>query len=192
MVIDNSTAFATSPIPSKSGFSQHHHQHRTVEGLVGPGDIQFGSSPPNYDEDSMAENSLPQSPVSVSHSKQVAKTMQLPVRPQPPATWTQASQPSPLKQLQRTLSQEKLTLLEQATLVAGPKAKAPVAEGFKTPERLDERRGFQAQSYHPQTTPPRVASPTETIPAMQQTHVSSHSGKKFERSGKRALLFRFI
>ncbi len=42
LVIDNSKALAASP----SKAMHHHHHSRPVEGLVGPGDIQFGSSPP--------------------------------------------------------------------------------------------------------------------------------------------------
>lgn len=189
VVIDNSTAFSTSPISSKTGPNQHHHHHhhhhpRTVEGLVGPGDIQFGSSPPNYDPDGMMQSSLSQStgsiPVSVSQSKHINKPLHLPTRPPP---WAQVSQPVPIQQQQRTKSQEKLTLLEQASFTPGCKPKTPAQEGFNMSERLDERRGYQAKQYQSQKTPPRVASPTENTPKIVQSLASSSVEKKFERSG---------
>ena len=182
IVVDNTKAFPTSPISTKSAFNHHHHhQPRNVEGFVGPGDIQFGSSPPNYDGESMEQNSLSQStgsiPISVSQNKPTNRTLQLPVRPQQPPTWTQVSHPIPIAQQQRTLSQEKLTLLEQANFGAGNK------QGFKSPEKIDERRGFHPPSFQPQTTPPRVASPTENRTNIPQVPIIATPGKRFERSG---------
>ena len=165
----------------KSGHNQHHHHQRNVEGLVGPGDIQFGSSPPNYAEEGMMQNSLPEStgsiPVSSDQNKQVQRPLQLPVRPQQPQLWSQVSQPVPLNQQQRTPSQEKTTLLEQAHFMAGSTQKAPETEGFKTPDKFNDRRNIRAQS---QRSPPRLASPTEN---RTQLPMTSPTGRKFQRSG---------
>ena len=181
VVLDNSKAFPASPISMKSGHNQHHHHQRNVEGLVGPGDIQFGSSPPNFAEEGMMQNSLSQStgsiPISIDQSKQAQRPLQLPVRPPQPPLWSQVSQPAPLKQQQRTPSQDKTTLLEQANFVVGPTQKASEAEGFKTPDKFNDRRNLKAQTPR---SPPRLASPTEN---RTQLPMTSPTGRKFQRSG---------
>ena len=204
LVIDNSKALSTTASPSKGHLLHHHHHHpRAVEGLVGPGDIQFGSSPPNYDDDSMVQNSLSQStgniPMSVNQTPQQGtrqRPLQLPVRPAQSPAWAQVGQPAPIKAQQRTLSQEKLTLLEQANFVVSPvkNQNTSIHDGMKTPERLiDSRRNFQTPSYTPAAgtnTPPRVASPTERnnfSPAMQ-VPPTVPAGRKIERSGLSYLL----
>jgi len=181
VVFDNSKAISASPMSTKSGHSQHHHHQRNVEGLVGPGDIQFGSSPPNYSEEDVLQNNLSQStgniPISINQSKQMQKPTQLPVRPQQPPAWSQVSQPTTAKQQPRTPSQEKPTLLEQSNFVVGSAQKSPVVATFSTPDKFEERLNFQTQ---PQKSPPRLASPTES--KTNQMPMISPSGRRFQRS----------
>ncbi|XP_065057937.1 ralBP1-associated Eps domain-containing protein 2-like [Rhopilema esculentum] len=194
VVIDNTKAFGTTPSSAKSSHFPHHHS-RTVEGLVGPGDIQYGSSPPNYDEEGVIQNALFQSsgssssnssniPVSVSQN-QPSRPLQLSVRPVQPPAWAQVSHATPNQLQQKTLSQEKLTLLEQANIVVN--ATKSHQDGTKTPDRADERRNFPVQSYPTPVglkTPPRVASPTDNNSFSPPSHISSSTavGRRFERS----------
>ncbi len=173
LVIDNSKALGSSPTKPLGHFHHHHHHSRQVEGLVGPGDIQFGSSPPGPDD--VMQNSLSQStgciPQTVANkpNQQVPwqRPLQLPLRPpQPQWTPVQNQPPAGMQPLQRrTLSQEKLTLLEKAKMMT-PTAthKSGMHEGYATPDSSENRMGFQTSSSDKPTglvTPPRVASPTD-------------------------------
>lgn len=199
LVIDNSKALSTAATPSKGHLLHHHHHHpRAVEGLVGPGDIQFGSSPPNYDEEGMLQSSLSQStgsiPMSVNQTPQQGtrqRPLQLPVRPAQSPAWAPVGQPVPINAQQRTLSQEKLTLLQQANFVVSPfkNQNTSIHDGMKTPDRpIDSRRNFQTPSYTPgagSTSPPRVASPTErnSFSPPMQVPLTAPTGRRIERSG---------
>ena len=200
VVIDNTKAFGTTPSSVKSSHFPHHHS-RTVEGLVGPGDIQYGSSPPNYDVEGVIQNALFQRsssssstiPVSVSvNQNQPPRPLQLPVRPAQPPAWAQVSHATQNQLQQKTLSQEKLTLLEQANIVVS--ATKSHQDGIKTPDRPDERRSFPVQAYPTPVglkTPPRVASPTDNNSFSPPSHISTNTavGKRFERSGNIVLMF---
>eukprot|EP00794_Sanderia_malayensis_P000348 gene348-981_t len=198
LVIDNSKAFTVTPTRPQGHHHFHHHQSRQVEGHVGPGDIEFGSSPPSNDDilqnNPQCTGCMTQSNASNSTQQPAWQTpMQLPLRAQH-QQWTKVQDQQPLKKMSQ--SQEKLTLLEKAKMKATgtPSQNSNMHESsFPPPEKSDTttaRSVFppQISSYNtpsaPVTTPPRVASPVDKGPFAQNPQPVSSPMEKPGRFGR--------